>query len=163
MQDHGRLTAVHIPKLSPSHHVETLSRSRSVVECAHIQAFTLKFSRSRLVVDCAHIQTFVQKTCRHVGLMVHACWTPWSTLETRGLWARPPVLTPVPVQAFHSRVCLNLHHCDIQGTAQKSPCVNIFLRPLQKKRRPSCHCLGVWAGHQRTRLQRDTTHGTTDT
>ena len=34
-------------------------------------------------------------------------WTQMLTaegkeLDTRGLWARPPVLTPVPVQAFHS-------------------------------------------------------------
>ena len=38
--------------------------------------------------------------------------------------ARPPMLTPLLVQAFHSRACLNLHHSDIQSTAQKSPCVN---------------------------------------
>ena len=57
---------------------------------------------------------------------LHTCWTPWSTQETRGLWARPPVLTPVPSQAIHSRACLNLHHSDIQGTAQKSPCINTF-------------------------------------
>ena len=56
----------------------------------------------------------------------------WSTypsirnknLHTCGLWARPPVLTPVPVpsQAIHSRAGLNLHYSDIQSTAQKSPC-----------------------------------------
>ena len=45
VKDHGRLTAVHISKHSPSHHVETLSRSRSVVDCARVQAFTLKLSR----------------------------------------------------------------------------------------------------------------------
>ena len=39
VQDHGRLTAVHISKHSPSHHVETLSKSRSVVDCARVQAF----------------------------------------------------------------------------------------------------------------------------
>ena len=33
---------------------------------------------------------------------LHTCWTPWSTHETRGLWARPPVLSPVPSQAIHS-------------------------------------------------------------
>ena len=95
---------------------------------------------------------------------LHTCWTPWCTHETRGLWARPPVLSPVPSQAIHSRACLNLHHSDIQGTAQKSPCVNTFLRPSKKKKqKPSCHCLGAWAGHQRTRQQRDTTHWTTET
>ena len=52
-------------------------------------------------------------------------------LHTCGLWARPPVLSPVPVpsQAIHSRTGLNLHYSDIQSTAQKSPCVNTFLRP----------------------------------
>ena len=60
----------------------------------------------------------------------------WSTypsirnknLHTCGLWARPPVLTPVPVpsQEIHSRAGLNLHYSDIQSTAQKSPCVNTF-------------------------------------
>ena len=65
---------------------------------------------------------------------LQTCWTLWSTQETR---ARPPVLTPVPVPvpAIHSRACLNLHDCDIQSTAQKSPCVNTFLRPYA--RRPS--------------------------
>ena len=37
-----RHVQVHISKHSPSDHVETLSRSRSVVDCAHTQAFTLK-------------------------------------------------------------------------------------------------------------------------
>ena len=40
MQDHGRLTAVHISRHSPSHNVETFSRSRSVARRAHIRAFT---------------------------------------------------------------------------------------------------------------------------
>ena len=46
--------------------------------------------------------------------------------HTCGLWARPPVLSPVPSQAIHSRTGLNLHYSDIQSTAQKSPCVNTF-------------------------------------
>ena len=41
------------------------------------------------------------------------------------------MLTPVPVQAFDSRACLNLHHSDIQGAAQKS--LRVFLRPSRKK------------------------------
>ena len=45
------------------------------------------------------------------------------------------MLTPVRVQAFHSRACLKSHHSDIKGTAQKSPCVNTFLRLLQKESR----------------------------
>ena len=52
----------------------------------------------------------------------------WSTRKTRGLWARPVVLTPVPVpvQAIHSGACLNSHHSDIQSTAQKSPLSALF-------------------------------------
>ena len=38
-QDHGRMLEVHISK----HSLFRLSRSRPVVDCAHIQAFTLKF------------------------------------------------------------------------------------------------------------------------
>ena len=70
---------------------------------------------------------------RRPVVSLSSCWTPWSTQETRGLWARPPVLLPVPSQAIHSRACLNLHHCDIQSTAQKSPCVNTFLEAIVKK------------------------------
>ena len=92
---------------------------------------------------------------KHSDKNLQTCWTPWSTQETRGL----PVLTPVP--AFHTRACLNLHHSDIQGTAQKSHCVNTFGAIAKKNK--VCHCLGAWAGHQRTRQQRDTTHGTTET
>ena len=98
---------------------------------------------------------------------LHSCWTPWSTQETRGLWARPPVLSPVPSQAIHSRTCLNLHHCDIQSTAQKSPCVNTFLRTSsrKKKQKPSCYSLRAWAGHTEQRQRtRETTerHHTRD-
>ena len=98
----------------------------------------MKLSRSRSVARQAHIQAFATKTCT----------------------ARPPVLTPVPVQAIHSRACLNLHHCDIQSTAQKSPCVNTFLRPSsRKKTEPSCYCLGAWAGHTEQRQRtRETPH-----
>ena len=57
----------------------------------------------------------------------------WSTYPSvRGLWARPPVLLPVPVpsQAIHSRTGWNLHYSDIQSTAQKSPCVNTFFEAI---------------------------------
>ena len=153
----GRLSIVRISKHSP----KTLSRSRSVVDCAHIQAFTedtLKITVGcrlcaypsihadtlKITVGCPpctypsiHLSpgagtlkiTVGCLTSTHSNIRnknLHTCWTPWSTQETRGLWARPPVLTPVPVQAFHSRACLNLHHCDIQSTAQKSPYVNTF-------------------------------------
>ena len=36
------------------------------------------------------------------------------------------MLMPVSSQAIHSHACLNSHHSDIQGTAQKSPRVNTF-------------------------------------
>ena len=123
----------------PSIHIETPSRSRSVVDCAHIQAFTFlstkTLSRSRSVASSAY-PSIRKKTlkitvgcplCTYPSVRnknLHSCWTPWSTQETRGLWARPPVLSPVPSQAVHSRACLNSHHSDIQGTAQKSPCVD---------------------------------------
>ena len=122
-----------------------VSRSRSVVDCAHIQAFTLlltkTLSRSRSTSTYPSIRT------------------PWSTRETRGLWARPPVLTPVPVpsQATHSRACLNLHHCDIQSTAQKSPCVNTFLRPSSKKKTETFLLLSGSHTEQRQRT-RETPH-----
>ena len=182
-----------------------VSKSRSVVDCAHIQAFTFlltkTLSRSRSVVDCAHIRAFTFSSQDHGRLPdeyiskhspfswcwnsqdhgltstypsirnknVHTCWTPWSPQETRGLWARPPVLSPVPTQAIHSRACLNLHLCDIQSTAQKSPCVNTFLRPSSKRKRNLLDT--VWEPGKDTqnkdnghvRQQRDTTHGTTDT
>ena len=52
----------------PSIHVETPSRSRSVVWQAHIQALTFPLtktlSRSRSVVDCAHIRAFATKTLK---------------------------------------------------------------------------------------------------
>ena len=135
-QDHGRLSIVRIFEHSlfrlkitvgcrlcayPSIHLLTtlnLSRSRSVARRAHIQAFTFS-SQDHGRLSNVYIS---KHSCKNV----QTCWTPWSTQETRGLWARPPVLTPVPVQAIHSRACLNLHHCDIQSTAQKSPCVNTF-------------------------------------
>ena len=100
---------------------------------------------------------------------LHTCWTPWSTQETRGLWTRPPVLTPVPSQAIHSRACLNLHHCDIQHCAEITLCQHL-LRPSTKKKNRNL-LVTVWEPGQDTqnkdnghvRQQRDTTHGTKDT
>ena len=124
-----------------------VSRSRSVVDCAHIQAFTFistkTLSSSRSVVDCAHNRAFTLSSQDHGRLpdehiskhsqqkLSHVLD---SLVHTRNTRARPPVLTPVPMQAIHSRACLNLYHCDIQSTAQKSPCVNTFLRPSSKKK-----------------------------
>ena len=105
----------------PSIHVETLKITvgcpRSTYPSIHPSpgAGTLK-----ITVGCL---TSAYPSIRNKNL--HTCWTPWSTQETRGLWARPPVQTPVPVQAFHSHACLNLHHSDIQG----------FLRLWRKKQR----------------------------
>ena len=39
---------------------------------------------------------------KHSHKNLYTCWTPWSALQKKGLWARPPVLTPVPSQAIHS-------------------------------------------------------------
>ena len=151
----------------PSIHVETLKITVGCPPCTYPSihpspgAGTLK-----ITVGCL---TSTYPSIRNKKLQT--CWTPCSTQETRGLWARPPVLTPVPSQAIHSRACLNLHHGDIQSTAQKSPCVNTFKGHQQKKTKKQktfCHCLGAWAGHteQRQRTRETTerhTHGTTDT
>ena len=109
----------------PSVHTKTL---RITVGCPPCTYPSIHVETLRITVGCLW-STY--PSIRNKNL--HTCWTPWSTQETRGLWARPPVLTPVPSQAIHSRACLNLHHSDIQGTAQKSPCVNTFLRPEKKK------------------------------
>ena len=138
-QDHGRLSIVRISKHSllrlkitvgcltsthPSIHVETLKITVGCRLCAYPNIHpspgtgTLKIT----VVSLASTNPSIRNK------NLQACWTPWSTQETRGLWARPPVLTPVPVpvQAIHSRACLNLHHSNIQSTAKKSSCVNTF-------------------------------------
>ena len=108
----------------------------------HIQAFTLTLSdHGRLTGE--HIS-------KHSHENLQTCWTPWSTRETRGLWARPPVLTPVPVQAFDSRACLNLQHCDIQSTAQKSPRVNNFFEAIEKKKTNKQILVTVWEPGQDT-------------
>ena len=136
----------------PSIHVETPSRSRSVEWRAHIQAFTsLDEDTLKITVGClTSAYPSVHKKTLKITVGCPLCTYPsihvetlritvgclWSTypsirnknLHTCGLWARPPVLSPVPVpsQAIHSRTGLNLHYSDIQSTAQKSPCVNTF-------------------------------------
>ena len=140
-QDHGRLSDKHISK----HSLFRLKITVGCRLCAYpsihfsLDEGTLKITVGCLISAYPSIQLSPcagtlkitvgcpSCTCPSVrNKNLHTCWTPWSTQETRGLWARPPVLTLVPVQAFHSRACLNLHHSDIQGTAQKSPCVNTF-------------------------------------
>ena len=103
----------------------------------HIQAFT-KNSQDHGRLPAVHTQSIHVETLR---ITVGCLWSTYPSirnknLHTCGLWARPPVLTPVPVpsQAIHSRAGLNFHYSDIQSTAQKSPCVNTFLRPLQNKK-----------------------------
>ena len=110
----------------PSIHTKTL---RITVGCPPCTYPSIHVETLRITVGCLW-STY--PSIRNKNL--HTCWTPWSTQETRGLWARPPVLTPVPSQAIHSRACLNLHLCDIQGTAQKSPCVNTFFEAIEKKK-----------------------------
>ena len=185
-EDHGRLSIVRISEHSlfrlkitvgcmtsayPSIHVETLKVTVGCPPCTYPSihpssgAGTLK-----ITVGCL---TSTYPSIRNKNL--HTCWTPWSTQETRGPWARPPVLTPVPwpVQAIHSRACLNLHHSDIQSTAQKSPSVNTLFETIEKKTKKKNRDLlvTVWEPGQdaqnkdngHVRQQRDTTHGTTGT
>ena len=115
-QDHGRLSTVRISEHSPSPGAGTL----------------------KITVGCP---LCTNPSIRNKNL--HTCWTPWSKREKRGLWARPPLLSPVPSQAVHSRAYLNLHHSDIQGTAQKSPCVNTLFEVTEKKQGLSLSgCLG---------------------
>ena len=157
-QDHGRLSIVRISKHS-------LFRLKITVGCLTSTYPSIHVETLKITVGCL---TSIYLSIRNKNL--HTCWTPWSTQETRGLWARPPVLTPVPVQAIHSRACLNLHHCDIQSTAQKSPCVNTFFEAIAKKKNRNL-LVTVWEPGQdaqnkdngHVRQQRDTTHGTTDT
>ena len=125
-------------------HIETPSRSRSVAcESTYPSIhFSLDEDTLKITVGCLtsaypsiHLSpcagtlkiTVGCPLCTYPSVRnknLHSCWTPWAKRETRGLWARPPVLSPVPSQAVHSRACLNSHHSDIQGTAQKSPCVD---------------------------------------
>ena len=107
-------------------------------------------------------QAPVQAFAEHL----HTCWTPWSALKKKQeLWARPPVLTPVPLRAIHSRACLNSHHSDIQGTAQKSPYVNTFRGHRQKEKKEGFFTVwvpGTPCQDTQTRV-RARTHETTDT
>ena len=137
----------------PSFHF-FVSSSRSVVDCAHIQAFIFFVSRSRSVARRVRVQAFATETlkitvgcppCTYPSIRnkkLQTCWTPWSTQETRGLWARPPVLTPVPLPVIHSRTCF-------QSIAQKSPCVNTFLRPSRKNKNRNL-LVTVWEPGQDT-------------
>ena len=60
------MTAVHISKHSPFHHVEALSRSRSVVDCAQIQAFVC------VVCDMCGVRV-VYVSCRVLCVCCNAC------------------------------------------------------------------------------------------
>ena len=73
-QDHGRLPPCTCPNIDFLH-----------------GAYSLK-----ITVRClTSTQAFAQK-------LAHVCWIPWSALQKKKkLWARPPVLTPVPSQAIH--------------------------------------------------------------
>ena len=121
-----------------------LSRSRSVVSNAHtprIHLLTaLTLSRSRSVARRAHFQAFARQLAHVLDSLVR-------TATEKGLWARPPMLAPVPSQAIPSRACLNSRHSDIQDTPQKSQCVKTFLRPSKKKQGLSLSgCLGLVVG-----------------
>ena len=96
-EDHGRLPAVHISKHSHSHHVETLSRSRSVARRAHIQAFATKTCTR---AGCGHVHP-----CCRLGLCLHRrstaalVWT-YITLTFRALRRNHLVSTLFEVIAF---------------------------------------------------------------
>ena len=75
-QDHGRLSEIHISKHS--------------------------FSSQRLLSQ-DHSRLPDKHVSKHSHKNLHSCWTPWpAPRKKRELWARPPVLTPVPSQATHS-------------------------------------------------------------
>ena len=87
--------------------------------------------------------------------LVHTCWAPWSVLQkTSGdLWARPPVLTPVPSQANHNSS--RRHRFQTGQTPEK--CARMFQavsRNNNDVKTPKhvfvCHCLGasdLWSRH----------------
>ena len=122
-QDHGRLSIVRFSEHSP------FSRRRHSQVHGRLSIVRISVETLKITVGCPprtypsiHVETLritvgcltsTYPSIRNKSL--HTCWTPWSTQETRGLWARPPVLTSVPVQAFHSRACLNLHHCGVRA------------------------------------------------
>ena len=67
-----------------------------------------------------------QRLDKHSHKNLHTCWIPWSALQKkRGLWAREPVLTPVPSQEIYGspriavgsrreKIVRNLHTvCDV--------------------------------------------------
>ena len=121
-QDHCRLTGEHISEHS-------LFRLKITVGCLTSTYPSIYVETLNIAVACP--------PCTYPSIHVEALRIMVGCLqstETRGLWARPPVLSPVPSQAIHSRACLNLHHSDIQSTAQKTPCVNTFWRPSSRKK-----------------------------
>ena len=96
--------------------------------------------------------TISRKRCCWNSQRVDVKFSVLRTLLSRNTRSRPPMLKPVLSQAIHSRAFLNLHHCDIQSTAQKSPSVNTFGSHLGKKR-DVFYSLGAWdwwSGHANT-------------
>ena len=123
-QDHGRLpTDEHMQAGSPfvvsEVHVSTYSHRLSAVYVSkHSQQ---KLSRSRPLARRVHGSKHSQQILANdVGLLgphrkhVH---------EHRML---TPV--PVPVQAIHSRACLNLHDCDIQSICCRNRLVSTLFQ-----------------------------------
>ena len=140
----------------------------------------------KITVDCL---TSKYPSIRHknlhncVGLLGPHC-------KKKELWARPPVLAPVPPQAIHSSPPFAI------ASRRLGPCLETLLRNWHSCQTPRsvfrssngrkseknslyvCHCLGAldwWSGRGNTgagqdtrdnghvRQQGDTTHGTTDT
>ena len=138
-QDHGRLSDKHISKHSRWNSLKiTVGWLVSTYPGIH---FSLDEDTLKITVGCL-LCTYPSIHVETLRITVGCLWSTYPSirnknLHTCGLWARPPVLTPVPVpsQAIHRRAGLNLHYSDIQSTAQKSPCVNTFFEAFAQKQR----------------------------
>ena len=65
---------------------------------------------------------------------LQTCWTPWSTQETRGLWALPPVLSPVPVQAIHSRALVRTYITLTNRALRRNHLVSTLFEAIEGKK-----------------------------
>ena len=117
LQDHGRLSVMHISKHSLFSWCWN-SQDHGRMSVVHVSKHSHKNLRQQ---SQDHGWLPDKHISKHSHKNLRSCWTHWYALQKKkqGQWARPPVLTPVPSQAIHSRACVNSHHCDIQGTAQK--------------------------------------------
>ena len=88
-----KITVGSLTSTYPSIHVETLKITVGCPPCTYPSIHrTPGAGTLKITVGCL---TSTYPSIRNKNL--HMCWTLWSTQETRGLRARPPVLSPVPV------------------------------------------------------------------